>query len=239
MINYNIIGEGEPIIFIHGLGQSSQAWNPQIELSEEYRLILPDLRGHGRTEINDNITLENMALDIIELIEHLHIDSVHIVGLSLGGLVAQEVYKQRSSLVKSLILSNTCFYIPAFFANSIVGEATKLFYENKNELIRHIVNRSLNNKDFTDEAIHTFYLKDSYLEAAVSGIEKNYTSTLLNINVPTLLIGSAFDQVTPVFNIMTMNWMIRNSEMTILHSGHLSNIECREQFNNRIRKFIA
>jgi pimeloyl-ACP methyl ester carboxylesterase len=241
MLNYIDIGSGKPLILIQGLGQRyDKAWQPQYELAEKYRLIIPSLRGHFGSDIDEDITVENMASDIIELLEErLHIESAFVLGLSLGGIVAQELYKQRPDMVEGLILSNTTFLIPSIFVNSIVKESEKLFYEDKNKLIEQIANKGLRDKSYIQEAINTFYLRDTYLESAKSGMDRNYINTLLQINKPTLLIGSTWDEVTPTYNTFMMKWIIKSSEISILNSGHLSNIECREQFNNRIREFIA
>jgi 3-oxoadipate enol-lactonase len=239
MINYIDIGKGTPIIFIHGLGQTLNSWKPQKELADTYRLIMVDLRGHGNSEhINTNLTLENMAKDIIELIQYLDLKSVHICGLSLGGLVAQEIYRQREDLVNGLILCNTTFYIPSLFADKIVKSSERLFIEDRNELIEHIVRKSVNNPIFYEEAKRTFYLSDVYLECAKSGVNYHYFPVLLRVKVPTLLIGSRYDSITPLYNMFLMKWMIPKSKTVIVNSGHLSNIECREEFNESIRRFL-
>src|SRR3954467_4078729 len=126
MLKYNDLGTGTPIILIHGLGSKKEAWTPQHELANKYRLVIPDMRGHGETEINEDLTIKNFASDIIKLMEHLDISSAFICGFSLGGIVTQEIYKQRPDMVKGLILSNTTSYIPSMFGNSIIDESTKL-----------------------------------------------------------------------------------------------------------------
>lgn len=241
MLNYIMIGNGEKtIIMIHGLGQTKESWKPQFELSDTYRIIAIDLRGHGESEhINTDITLKNMALDVIELMEHLDIESAYICGLSLGGLVAQELYRQREDLVLGLILSNTTWYIPTYFANNIVRKSEQLFQEDKEQLIEHIVNTAIHNKDIYEEAKQSFYLSDVYLDCAVSGSGYNYFPTLLRVNVPTLLIGGRFDNTIPLYNLFLMKWMVPIASIEIMECGHLSNIECPEQFNQAIREFVA
>lgn len=241
MLNYIDIGKGKPLILIQGLGQRyDKAWQPQYELAEKYRLIIPSLRGHFGNDIKHNITVENMALDIIEILEeHLHIKSAFVLGLSLGGIVAQELYKQRPDMVEGLILSNTTFLIPSIFVNSIIKKSEKLFYEDKNKLIEIIASNGLRDKSYIEEAINTFYLKDTYLESAKSGMDRNYINTLLQIDKPTLLIGSTWDEITPTYNTFMMKWIIKGSEIAILNSGHLSNIECKQEFNNKILEFIG
>jgi 3-oxoadipate enol-lactonase len=239
MINYKDIGKGEVLVLIHGLGQYSKAWDSQLELANNYRLIIVDLRGHGKSSfIKDNLTLEYMAKDVIELLEKLDISEAFICGLSLGGLVAQEVYRQREDLVSGLILCNTTFYIPTYFANKIVTKSEKLFHENKNELIEHITKTAIYNQEYVEEAKQTFYLSDCYLDAALSGAGYNYFPTLLRVNVPTLLIGGRYDNTTPLYNLFLMKWMIPKAETVILDAAHLSNLECKDDFNQVIRNFV-
>jgi pimeloyl-ACP methyl ester carboxylesterase len=241
MIKYIDVGNGEKtLLMIHGLGQIKESWKPQFELSDTYRLIAVDLRGHGESEhINTDITLKNMALDVIELLQHLHIESVILCGLSLGGLVAQEIYRQREDLVAGLILSNTTWYIPTYFANKIVKKSEKLFHEDKEQLIEYITRSAIHNESVYEEAKQSFYLSDSYLECALSGSGMNYFPVLLRLSKPLLLIGGNYDRTTPLITQVIMRWLCPRGELVTLESGHLSNIECPKEFNQAIRNFIS
>jgi pimeloyl-ACP methyl ester carboxylesterase len=241
MLKYIDVGNGEKIItMLHGLGQTKESWKSQFELSDTYRIIAVDLTGHGNNELPDKpITLKNMAIEVIELLEHLKIESCYFVGLSLGGLLAQEIYRQREDLVSGLILSNTTWYIPSYFANKIVNKSEKLFHEDKEQLIEHIVNVAIHNKDVYEEARQSFYISNVYLECAMSGVGYNYFPTLLKVNVPTLLIGGTQDRTTALWNLFVMKWLIPRAEIAIFECGHLSNIECKDQFNHSIRRFIG
>jgi pimeloyl-ACP methyl ester carboxylesterase len=241
MINYIDIGNGEKtILMIHGLGQTKESWRSQFELSDTYRLIAVDLRGHGESEnINTDITLKNMALDIIELMSNLHLESAYMLGLSLGGLVVQELYRQKPEICEGLILCNTTWFIPTYFANKIVNKSEKLFHEDKEQLIEYIVNAAIHNKDTYEEAKQSFYLSDVYLDCALSGIGYNYFPVLLRLNKPLLLIGGNYDRTTPLITQVIMRWLCPRSELITLECGHLSNIECKEDFNQAIRNFIG
>jgi pimeloyl-ACP methyl ester carboxylesterase len=239
MINYIDIGKGTPIIFIHGLGQTLNAWQPQKELADTYRLIMVDLRGHGDSEhINTDITLENMAKDIIELLEYLDLKSIYLCGLSLGGIVAQEVYRQREDLVKGLIIANSTFYIPSILGNKVIEKSKKVLERSKDELIERIVRKDIFHKEFVEEAKQSFYISDSYLECSKVALGFNYFPILLRCRVPVLLIGGLHDSTTPLFNTYIMKWAITNSKMVILNAGHLSNFDCREEFNKAILGLI-
>src|SRR3954447_16392816 len=148
MLSYNDLGSGIPIVLIHGLGSKKEAWIPQHELANHYRLVIPDLRGHGETVMNEDFTIKNFALDIINLLEHLNIPAAFICGLSLGGIVAQEIYKQKPEVVKGLILSNTTSYIPVMIATSMIYLSHRLFQTDHQRLIDHIVTTSLYDQSY-------------------------------------------------------------------------------------------
>jgi len=235
---YNDIGTGTPIVLLHGLGSKKEAWAPQHDLAQHYRLIMPDLRGHGETVLEEDLTIKNFALDVIQLLESLHIPSAFICGLSLGGIVAQEIYKQRPAMVKGLILSNTTAYIPVFFGSQIMSATQQLIHDDQ-ELMEHIVSTALYDQSFKEEARKAFQIRDSYLDAAKASIGINYLPVLTGIQKPVLLIGSSHDNVTPTMNLYFMRNFMWGAKTVILEkTGHLSNIEKKDLFNQTIKEFL-
>ena len=91
-IYYEVRGEGEPLLMISGYGDSSEVWFCQITgLCREYRVILFDNRGAGRSDKPDiPYTMQMFAQDTAGLLEALSIDTAHIYGVSMGGMIAQE-----------------------------------------------------------------------------------------------------------------------------------------------------
>ncbi|MBZ5751644.1 MULTISPECIES: alpha/beta fold hydrolase [Metabacillus] len=239
MLSYNDLGTGTPIVLIHGLGSKKEAWIPQHELANRYRLIIPDLRGHGETIMNEDLTIKNFALDIINLLEYLKISSAFICGLSLGGIVAQELYKQRPEIVRGLILSNTTSYIPFFLANGIIHLSNQLLQTDQQKLIDQIVKAALYDNSYQKEARKAFHIRDTYIKSAKAPIGINYYSFLPFIKKPVLLIGSTHDKVTPSINIYLMKLFIRDARLSIFrNTGHLSNIEKKDLFNKHLHDFI-
>ncbi|MFZ7116601.1 MAG: alpha/beta fold hydrolase [Bacteroidota bacterium] len=86
---YEVYGKGEPLVLIHGNGGNIEYMKPQIEyFSKKYKVIVPDCRGRGKSELgNDSLTYAQMAKDISGILDHLKIDSAYIVGRSDGGIL--------------------------------------------------------------------------------------------------------------------------------------------------------
>lgn len=109
-IAYDIVGEGEPIIFTHGIGSRKISWNSVIEiLKVKYQCISYDLRGHGSTLLLDgnDFNLDDLVDDLEDLRSHLSLDRVHLVGHSLGGQIAPRYAIKFPDRVLTLSLLST------------------------------------------------------------------------------------------------------------------------------------
>lgn len=112
-INYhvNVVGEGEPLLLLHGFTGSLQTWSPFInDWSHSFKLILVDLIGHGKTEhpeVVNRYTMENVVRDIKEILLTLNINRAHLLGYSMGGRVALSFSILYPENVLSLILESS------------------------------------------------------------------------------------------------------------------------------------
>jgi 3-oxoadipate enol-lactonase len=108
-IAYEEWGDGEPIVWLQGTGESRQGWAGQIpELSETFRCIATDHRDVGESSYVDApYTPANLAVDAAAVMDHIGVGAAHIVGFSLGGATAQELALARPDLVRSLVLLST------------------------------------------------------------------------------------------------------------------------------------
>ncbi|MFQ3545079.1 alpha/beta hydrolase [Halobacillus rhizosphaerae] len=103
---YEDIGEGEPLVFIHPPGMGRKVFIEQHPLAKHYRLILPDLSGHGDSDVvNACPDLSFFAKEIKQLLDHLQLEKVVLVGYSCGGMISQEFALTYPSRLKALILS--------------------------------------------------------------------------------------------------------------------------------------
>ena len=108
-IYYEIHGEGEPLVLIMGYGGNSGQWFRQIPgLTKEYRVIVFDNRGTGRSDKPDiSYTMETMAGDVAGLLDAIDIPAAHVYGVSMGGMIAQHVALNYPEKVKGLVLGCT------------------------------------------------------------------------------------------------------------------------------------
>jgi pimeloyl-ACP methyl ester carboxylesterase len=110
---YEVEGEGEPVVLLHGGFVTIDSWTPQrAALAAAYRLYLPERRGHGRTpDVDGPLSYAVMAADTIAFMEAVGLPSAHLVGWSDGAIVGLEVALARPELVRSLVLIGAAAHI--------------------------------------------------------------------------------------------------------------------------------
>ncbi|MCG7333763.1 alpha/beta hydrolase [Sporosarcina sp. ACRSM] len=242
-MHYVDIGQGDPLVFIHGLGSIKESWQYQYELATHYRLIIPDLRGHGESEEDQAISIAQFAEDVCTLLDRLEIRQAHFCGLSMGGLVVQEIYRQQPDRVQSIILSNTFSYTPYLFGYLSLKERMRnLQLLTLDEYITLTATRCLYEKtpDLIQEAKSMFVIRsEPYIASSQSAIQSNYLPMLPFVKVPTLLIGSLYDEVIPLYSIYQTKWFMPQAEVIIFDKcGHLPNLERKEKYNEILFDFI-
>lgn len=242
-MHYLDLGKGEVVVLIHGLGSKKEAWTNQFELAEHYRLVIPDVRGHGESNETTDINIQRFASDIITLLDSLKVQKAHICGHSMGGIVAQEIVKQAPERVISLILSNTMSYVPTFFGTIIHNmrksrlekvlpkrytyqSAKRTVYTKTPELINEV-----------QEALR--FKPQTYIPSYASIIKTNYLNFLPTIKQRTLVITSREDKIVPYFLSKQTKSLLPNSEMHVFaKTGHMPNIERKEEYNEILIQFL-
>lgn len=107
-VHYEAVGDGRPLLFIHGLGSSTRDWERQIDhFAASYRVVTVDLRGHGQSGKPDGrYTIGMFSEDVAELIGVLDLAPVSVVGISLGGMVAFQLAADHPDLIDRLVVVN-------------------------------------------------------------------------------------------------------------------------------------
>jgi pimeloyl-ACP methyl ester carboxylesterase len=243
-VPYLHFGKGEPLVLIHGLGEVKEGWQNQFELADQYELIIPDLRGHGECNKTNGITIQNFASDIIELLNELEIETAHILGLSMGGAVAQEIYRQVPYLCRSLMLISTFHFFPnqlkgLFFNSSKARFKKRISAGSQLDMAARMCLYSWKEENF--EKFKLFYKPKphTFLSSLNACLDVNNLSLLPRIKVPTLIIGGQYDSVLPVWIQTWMHKLIPHSEFIIMrNTGHIAKLEAKERFNHLLRNFL-
>lgn len=227
-IYYKTNGEGDPTIFLHGLSDSSQFFAPLNNNITGIKSIQPDLRGHGESDHDADISMELLTEDLRNLLNELHIKRANILGFSLGSLIAQNFALEFPENVKSLVICSgysKCSYelsqtfkkleeltsqggVPAFF-----DEMIKLVYT-KDYLLKH---REI--YGFKDIAAQTNF-KSAVLKSLSLCRNFDVESRLSEINVPVLIMYGSEDILVPPENSQKMHRKLTDSKLLSFPTGH-------------------
>ena len=234
------------LVFIHGLGESLDSWSYQIEaFKNDYRVIALDVRGHGLSSDGTlNITIEQMGLDILALLDYLNIYAAHFIGLSMGGMICQELTKKNQSRMLSQTLANTA----AFPTDAINHPLSKIVEQVKNTPIATMaeyVTKSCLPSD-TNKSLYTNIFKMfknnrqiPYVAATAATFSIDFRDVLEDIRIPTLIIVGDLDIITPVWAAKYLHENIKNSKLVIIDgAGHLTKLEKPLLFNQALAEFL-
>ena len=111
---YEVHGTGTPLVLLHGFNNSSAMWLPVLEsLSAEYEVILPDLRGHGRSsKLEGEFTHRQSAQDVFALLDHLGVGQFKAMGISTGGMTLLHMATAQPDRVQAMVLIGATSYFP-------------------------------------------------------------------------------------------------------------------------------
>ena len=245
---FNNIDKKNPIIFIHGIGLNHGIWDEQINYFKNYSTIVYDLIGHGKTPLNKKeINMKDFTKQLLMLVDGLNIEKFHLVGFSIGSLIARDFASSYSSRLKSLTIFGTVYKRSEDEKRQIINryEMMKLkkditkkravyrwFTENfiiKNPLIYEKIYSMLENTNH--EAWIKIYKLFVHHEDKDEEIKK--------ISTNTLVVTGRDDIGSKPKMSEEISKLISGSLYKIIEKGkHLCNIECSKDFNITIKKFI-
>ncbi len=254
-IYYEVHGEGEPVIFLHGIMMSTLSWLAFIpELSRRFKLLLVDFRDQGQSSrMKEEYGQDIHVGDIVSLLDELTLPKVHMMGLSYGGQVALRFALQHQRRIKSFCLFNTPNLISnhlreigrawetaaalndgeRFFQLAIPFIYSEPFYEKNLAFLmeRQKMFKSLLTQEWFEGFIR---LSKSVKDYSISREE------LKTIQVPTLLVGADLDMVISSRSMKDIHESIPNCEFIMIpNAGHGAFLERMNEFLTILIGFVT
>jgi pimeloyl-ACP methyl ester carboxylesterase len=249
-IAYQCMGRGPTVVLLHGFTQDSRAWAPQLaDLSDRFTLVAWDAPGAGQSD-DPPLTygIGDWGDALAGLLDAENIRRAHIVGLSWGGLLAQEFYRRHTSRVSSLVLVDTYAGWTGSLGEAIAGQRLAACIADSSLPARELVAQYLPGmlSDDAPAAVRqqlATVMADTHpvgFRLMAAALADGDTRDLLpTIGVPTLLIWGAADTRSPTSVAHQLETMIPGAKLAIIPGvGHVSNLEARATFNAVLREFL-
>jgi pimeloyl-ACP methyl ester carboxylesterase len=250
-IAYWTLGAGTPVVLLHPFPAHHEFWLPVAEaLATRYRVILPDLRGHGESAVGEGpATMDKHAADIARVMDDANVGRAPLVGVSIGGYVLFEFWRQHRGRVAALGLCNT--KAPADgpearagrlqAANDVLERGAEPFFES---MIPKLMGRTTRETrpDLVEGALRMMRKMSPENVAQVQrgmAARPDSIETLKTINVPTLLVTGDEDLMTGVNEAELMRSHIANSQLRVIpKAGHYSPWEQPQDAAKLLRQFL-
>jgi 3-oxoadipate enol-lactonase len=245
-------GSGVPLLFIHGYPLSRRLWGSQLtNLSDTFRVLTPDLRGHGDSESGDKPhSMEQLAQDCFDFTSALGIrNPFRVCGLSMGGYIVMGMLRLHPERLAAVILTATRSAADTPEARTNRQKTTRLVQEHgtspiiSSMLPRLLSPQTTDNRPDLVNQVHDIMvsIKASTVIKDLKGLmtRPDSTSYLAALSKPVLIIHGADDQIVPLAEAQSLQQTIPNAQLAVLpDAGHLPNLEQPELFNIAVRNFL-
>jgi pimeloyl-ACP methyl ester carboxylesterase len=252
-IYYEIHGEGEPLVLIMGLRRNAEWWYRQVpDLSKHFKVLVFDNRGAGRTDKPAmNYSIRLFADDTAGLMEAVDIKKAHILGVSMGGYIAQELTINHPEMVRSLVLG--CTSAGGERAVLMNPERLKKFTANEGLSPEQILRKDMDIyysdrfvqgspdkiKEFVEISLRYYQPPDAFLRQFDACLNHDTGSRLYQVIVPTLILSGDDDPLVPSENSKILKELIPQAELIFFPGKrHCFFIEEAERFNQKVISFL-
>jgi 3-oxoadipate enol-lactonase len=253
-MHYETVGSGAAILMIHGFTNHGMVWAEQITdlVHAGYQVIMPDLAGHGMSQpVDRKTTVDDLAQDMVNLLDHLSIDKAIVCGLSLGGRVAQYLAIDHPQRLRAMIVANSCVDSSDPEVVAASKSWIEMFEKPNGPLLRlqMIWPQFLNERyraSPTAEAVLENWKRinskipgSSFANVARGGQEFRSADRLRAVSLPCLVISGEFDKLFPPHMCKQIADLIPGAKFsTIPGACHLSSLDSPKEFNDLLLSFI-
>lgn len=248
-IHYDLSGptDADTLVFSNSLGATLAMWDPQVAaLSQELRVLRYDTRGHGQSSVTPGpYKIEQLARDVLALLDSLHLDRVHFCGLSMGGMTGMWLALNAPQRLGKLVLCNTAAKIgtPEMWNPRIETVRKGGMKAVSSAVIERWFSAPFraSSPDVVATIQRTFESHNPEGYAANCAAIRDYDArdSIAGIKLPTLVISGAHDPATTPVEGRYIAQHIHGARYVELDAAHLSNIEARDRFNSEVSSFLA
>jgi pimeloyl-ACP methyl ester carboxylesterase len=248
-IAYREAGQGPALVLLHGFLCDSRCWRRQLAgLSDSFRVVAWDAPGAGSSsDPPDTFTTTNYACCLASFLDALGIDRAHVLGLSWGGILAQEFYRLYPERLRCLILADTYAGWKGSLPEPVWQERLATCLLDAKGPTDALVAKFLPGlftdaapQDLREEmsAIVSEFHPIGFRLMSLSSAEMDTRNLLPRIDVPTLVLWGDDDRRSPMYVAEALHAAIPGAELVIIpNAGHVSNMEQPDAFNGHVRRF--
>jgi 3-oxoadipate enol-lactonase/4-carboxymuconolactone decarboxylase len=236
----------EPLLLLHSLGTDNRIWDgPAETLRQNFRLVRPDLRGHGLTTVTPGpYSIEGLARDMLALLDALGIGAAHLAGVSIGGMVAQAMAAMVPGRVRSLVLVDTALAIPP--ADLWQGRAATVRAQGMAPLVEQVVARWVTPASLQSpgaQGLRAMLRRtdpEGYAGAAEAIAAADLTEATRSLRLPTLVLVGDGDAATPLASAEALRDAIPGARLEVIaDAAHIPTVERPEAVTTAMMRFLA
>ncbi|MBW3662087.1 MAG: alpha/beta hydrolase [Actinobacteria bacterium] len=247
-IYYQSYGEGPPVIFIHALGGSSNAWHGVMQaMKQHHHCVALDLRGHGRSGGKGKFSIEVWARDVRKLVAELELPSATVVGHSMGSLIAQQLAHSEPEVCDELVLVGGISYFQPPVADAYKERADLVEKEGMDPLVEGWLEGAVSPQSHATMPGGVGLLRELFLRndppmyaKACRALAKAPSIARHEIGQPTLIVTGAHDRSTPLAMAEELKADIPVSRVRVIpHTGHWLPVEDPGALAATILEFLS
>ena len=235
-----------PIVFVHGVGLTHEIWDPQLDFFNNRSTLSYDILGHGKSSLNkEKISFDDFSDQLINLIDELNINKIHLIGFSIGSLIARNFATRFNDRIQSLILLGSIYKRSneqQMIVNQRYEQAKKELKLSRQALKRWFTDKYLENNPGIYEKISSILSSNNmqnFLKVYELFVKHKNEEDFKKIKVNTLVMTGENDVGSTVEMSKELDKILQNSQLKIIKDGkHLCGIECADEVNLAIKKFI-
>lgn len=249
-IHYIEAGQGKPVVLVHGFPLDGRIWAGQIKhLAERYRVIVPDLHGFGDSRAADPSSMQSMACDMHELCAQLNALPAAVGGLSMGGYVAMQWYRDYRADIAALMLLDTRAQADTLQGKAGRDQMVKLVEaQGAGAVADALMEKMLAPENFLANGEVARQLHQIMASQSVDAIRWSLVAMrdrldsgalLASISCPTLLLFGQYDAITPPSTGEQLQSVIAGSQLQVIaDAGHITTMEKPDEVAQTLRDFL-